>query len=152
MKITFDLRFWIKLISVAIVAATMMFTAAAVSSAEVRLTGSGATFPFPIYSTWFKDYNQVHKEVQINYQGKGSGAGIKDLQNHTVDFAGSDAAMTDEELRRSWPGQPPLGAVAIAILFRPSVWHVLGQFLSGSSQNSYSGKQPACPCLSDNSS
>lgn len=65
---------------------------------QIRLTGSGATFPFPIYSTWFKNYNQGHKDILIDYQGKGSGAGIKDFITHTVDFAASDAAMTDEEM------------------------------------------------------
>ena len=94
----YDARFWIRFSGVAMVAAILMFTTAQVSSAEVRLIGSGATFPFPIYSTWFKDYNHQHNDIQINYQGKGSGAGIKDLINHTVDFTGSDAAMTDEEM------------------------------------------------------
>jgi len=98
MKKTFGLSSWVKFASVGTVAGAMIFAAAAASAAEVRLTGSGATFPFPIYSTWFKDYNHLHKDVQINYQGKGSGAGIKDLINHTVDFAASDAAMTDEEM------------------------------------------------------
>jgi phosphate transport system substrate-binding protein len=70
----------------------------AISADQIRLTGSGATFPFPIYSTWFKGYNQAHKDVLIDYQGKGSGAGIKDFINHTVDFAASDAAMTDEQI------------------------------------------------------
>ncbi len=98
MKMNYDARFWIRFSGVAMVAAILMFTTAQVSSAEVRLIGSGATFPFPIYSTWFKDYNHQHNDIQINYQGKGSGAGIKDLINHTVDFAGSDAAMTDEEM------------------------------------------------------
>jgi phosphate transport system substrate-binding protein len=68
------------------------------SAAQVRLTGSGASFPFPLYSTWFKNYNGVHKDILIDYQAKGSGAGIKDLINHTVDFAASDAAMTDAEI------------------------------------------------------
>ena len=81
MKMTYDIRSWFKFSGVAIGAAILMFAAAAVSSAEVRLTGSGATFQFPIYSTWFKDYNHVHKDIQNNYQGKGSGAGIKDLIN-----------------------------------------------------------------------
>jgi phosphate transport system substrate-binding protein len=63
----------------------------------VRLTGSGASFPFPLYATWFKTYNKAHPDVLIDYQAKGSGAGIKDFINHTVDFAASDAAMSDEE-------------------------------------------------------
>ncbi len=66
----------------------------------LRVTGSGATFPFPLYSTWFKAFSGAHKGLTVDYQGKGSGAGIQDLINHTVDFAASDAAMTDEEMAR----------------------------------------------------
>ena len=64
----------------------------------VKLKGSGASFPFPLYGRWFKDYGKVNKQVQVDYQAKGSGAGIKDFVNKTVDFAASDAAMTDEEI------------------------------------------------------
>ena len=60
---------------------------------SVRLTGSGASFPFPIYSTWFKSFSGKSKGVTVDYQGKGSGAGIQDFLNRTVDFAASDAAM-----------------------------------------------------------
>ena len=63
----------------------------------IRLTGSGASFPYPLYSTWFKAYRHDNPGVLINYQAKGSGAGIRDLIHETVDFAGSDAAMTDGE-------------------------------------------------------
>jgi len=63
----------------------------------IRLTGSGASFPYPLYSTWFKTYRHDNPGVLINYQAKGSGAGIRDLIHETVDFAGSDAAMTDRE-------------------------------------------------------
>jgi phosphate transport system substrate-binding protein len=66
----------------------------------VRLTGSGATFPFPIYATWFKAFSGKNKSVTVDYQGKGSGAGIQDFLNHTVDFAASDAAMTDEDMAK----------------------------------------------------
>lgn len=76
----------------------VVFATSAICADQVRFTGSGATFPFPIYSTWFKNYNHAHKDILIDYQGKGSGAGIKDFINHTVDFAASDAAMTDEEM------------------------------------------------------
>jgi phosphate transport system substrate-binding protein len=65
---------------------------------SVKLKGSGASFPFPLYGQWFKAYNQKHRHVKIDYQAKGSGAGIKDFINHTVDFAASDAAMEDEEI------------------------------------------------------
>ena len=64
----------------------------------VKLKGSGASFPFPLYGRWFKEYGKVNKDVQVDYQAKGSGAGIKDFVNKTVDFAASDAAMTDEEI------------------------------------------------------
>jgi phosphate transport system substrate-binding protein len=64
----------------------------------VKLKGSGASFPFPLYGRWFKEYGKVNKQVQVDYQAKGSGAGIKDFVNKTVDFAASDAAMTDEEI------------------------------------------------------
>jgi phosphate transport system substrate-binding protein len=64
----------------------------------VRLKGSGASFPFPLYGLWFKEYGKAHRNVTIDYQAKGSGAGIKDFMNKTVDFAASDAAMSDEEM------------------------------------------------------
>jgi phosphate transport system substrate-binding protein len=67
---------------------------------EVKLIGSGASFPFPIYSAWFKDFSKQNKGVTVDYQAKGSGAGIQDFTNRTVDFAGSDAAMTDEEMAK----------------------------------------------------
>jgi phosphate transport system substrate-binding protein len=67
---------------------------------EVRLIGSGASFPFPIYSAWFKQFSKDTRGVTVDYQAKGSGAGIQDLINRTVDFAGSDAAMTDEEIAK----------------------------------------------------
>ena len=79
------------------------FTAAAVTPAkaqELRLIGSGASFPFPIYSAWFKDFSKQHKGVTVDYQAKGSGAGIQDFINRTVDFAASDAAMTDEQVAK----------------------------------------------------
>ncbi len=76
------------------------------AQAAEKLNGSGASFPFPIYSAWFKQFSQdkqVKKEfnstgARVDYQAKGSGAGIKDLQEGAVDFAGSDAAMDDEEI------------------------------------------------------
>jgi PBP superfamily domain len=59
---------------------------------NLRLTGSGATFPFPLYSTWFKAFSAKQKNVSVDYQGKGSGAGIQDFTNRTVDFAWDRAA------------------------------------------------------------
>ena len=70
---------------------------------KVLINGAGATFPFPIYSKWFSDYNKLHSEVQINYQSIGSGGGIKQITEKTVDFGASDAPMSTEELGRA-PG------------------------------------------------
>src|SRR5215471_17665754 len=71
--------------------------AAAAQAAETRLIGSGASFPFPIYSAWFKDFSKT-AGATVDYQAKGSGAGIQDFIKKTVDFAASDAAMTDAEI------------------------------------------------------
>jgi phosphate transport system substrate-binding protein len=68
------------------------------SAEDVRLIGSGASFPFPIYSIWFKSFSKEHDGVTVDYQAKGSGAGIQDFINGTVDFAASDAAMTEDEI------------------------------------------------------
>ena len=65
---------------------------------KITLQGTGATFPAPLYQRWFKEYTKLHPEVQVNYQGLGSGAGIKQFQDGLVNFGASDAAMTDEEM------------------------------------------------------
>ena len=79
-------------------AACVGLLAAAPALADTRLTGSGASFPFPLYAAWFKDFGGKSDGVTVDYQSKGSGAGIQDLINGVVDFAASDAAMTDEEM------------------------------------------------------
>lgn len=84
--------------SVLLLLCSLLTLPGSVAAAEVKLRGSGASFPFPLYGRWFKDYGKVNKDVRIDYQAKGSGAGIKDFTNKTVDFAASDAAMTDEEI------------------------------------------------------
>src|SRR5215470_2395248 len=78
----------------------VLASAPAFAQDSLRLTGSGATFPFPLYSTWFKAFSAKQKAVSVDYQGKGSGAGIQDFTNRTVDFAASDAAMTDEQMSK----------------------------------------------------
>lgn len=69
------------------------------SGGVVQITGAGATFPNPLYSKWFSDYNKLHPEVQINYQSQGSGAGIRQLISRTVFFGATDGPMTDEQLK-----------------------------------------------------
>jgi phosphate transport system substrate-binding protein len=77
-------------------------TAVSVADAQrggsIALLGTGASFPAPLYETWFRDYNRRHPGVQINYQPLGSGAGIKQFQQGLLNFAASDAAMTDHEI------------------------------------------------------
>ena len=68
------------------------------ANADIKLNGSGASFPAPIYAKWFKDFSKETKGIRVDYQSKGSGAGIQDLINNVVDFAGSDAAMNDDEI------------------------------------------------------
>ncbi|MEZ1315092.1 phosphate ABC transporter substrate-binding protein PstS [Pseudomonas fluorescens] len=86
----------------AALAVTVSLCATSVSFAaeSVRLTGSGASFPAPIYLTWFKDFSKNTAGVTVDYQSKGSGAGVQDFLNKTVDFAASDSAMKDEDIAK----------------------------------------------------
>ena len=79
--------------------------AAAASSAgsDAQLTGAGATFPAPIYQKWFADY-AAKTGVKINYQPIGSGGGIRQLSEQTVDFGASDAPMSDDEMSKAKGG------------------------------------------------
>ncbi|MBW3572751.1 MAG: substrate-binding domain-containing protein, partial [Gemmatimonadetes bacterium] len=78
------------------------------------LTGAGATFPFPVYSRWFSEYGKQHP-LRVNYQPIGSGGGIRQVTEGTVDFGASDAPMNAEELAKA-PGMlhvpTVLGSVA----------------------------------------
>jgi phosphate transport system substrate-binding protein len=88
----------------------------ALAAGKMLITGAGATFPFPLYSKWFSDYNKLHPDVQINYQSIGSGGGIKQITEKTVDFGASDAPMTDEEMAKAQGIQhipTVLGAVVV---------------------------------------
>src|SRR5437588_12970527 len=67
-------------------------------SSTVTINGAGATFPNPIYSKWFSDYNKLHPNVQINYQPIGSGGGIRQLSAGTVFFGATDGPMTNEQI------------------------------------------------------
>src|SRR4051812_23244422 len=81
------------------IASTIALAAAATLSAQaVKITGAGATFPAPIYTKWFSEYNKLHSNVQINYQPVGSGAGIRQISVRTVFFGASDGPMTPEQM------------------------------------------------------
>jgi phosphate transport system substrate-binding protein len=66
-----------------------------------KLTGAGATFPYPIYSKWFSEYSSAHPGVEVNYQSIGSGGGIRQVTAGLVDFGASDMPMSDEQLASS---------------------------------------------------
>jgi len=88
------------------------------SSSGVDLTGAGATFPQPIYNKWFSDY-AAKTGVKINYQSIGSGGGIRQMQEQTVDFGASDGPMKDDEITKAKGGPimhfpTVLGAVVLS--------------------------------------
>ncbi len=80
-----------------IVAASVLALVTAGATAQ-NINGAGATFPYPIYSKWFSEYSQAHPNIKINYQPIGSGGGIRQVTEGTVDFGASDVTMTDEQL------------------------------------------------------
>ena len=106
MKLTF-------LITLAIGAVSAIF---ANSAAAQQLSGAGASFPAPLYQRWAVEYNKLHPNVQTNYQSVGSGAGVKQFTQGTVDFAASDAAMSDEEIEKVKQGVVMIPATAGSIV------------------------------------
>jgi phosphate transport system substrate-binding protein len=84
----------------------------------VRLQGAGATFPNPIYQKWFSEYNKLNPGVFFDYQSIGSGGGVKQITENTIDFGGSDAPVTDDVLEKAHGHllhvSTVLGAVVIA--------------------------------------
>jgi phosphate transport system substrate-binding protein len=73
------------------------------TKSDVRLTGAGSSFAYPLYSRWAADY-MAKTGAQVNYQSKGSGAGIRQLQEMTIDFGGTDAPMSEKELAEAKGG------------------------------------------------
>src|SRR5215213_7656411 len=115
LKRSFQLVVWF---SALIVVVTLIgCNAGGGGSASVSLQGAGATFPNPLYQKWLSEYGRAHPNVRIDYQSIGSGGGIKQLKDQTVDFGASDSPMKDEDLK-SAPGEivhipTVLGAVVI---------------------------------------
>ena len=81
--------------------AVVLFVLALSTAQAQKLTGAGATFPYPIYSKWFSEYSAAHPGVQINYQSIGSGGGIRQVTAGLVDFGATDGPATDEQLASS---------------------------------------------------
>ena len=85
------------IVKVAVVSAFVLLFAQA--EAADRLNGAGASFPYPVYSAWAFDYNKA-TGVQLNYQSIGSGGGIRQITERTVDFGASDAPLPPEQLAK----------------------------------------------------
>jgi phosphate transport system substrate-binding protein len=86
------------------------------ASAATQLQGAGATFPAPLYQRWIAEYTKANPDLQINYQGVGSGAGIKQFTQKLVTFGASDAAMTDKEIAAVKQGVVLIPATAGSIV------------------------------------
>jgi phosphate transport system substrate-binding protein len=89
----------------------------AAEGGAVRLQGAGATFPNPLYQKWLSEYGKINPNVRLDYQSIGSGGGIKQIKEQTVDFGASDSPMKDEDLKAA-PGvilhiPTVLGAVVV---------------------------------------
>ena len=85
----------------------------------IKLQGAGASFPAPLYLKWFKDYGAAHPSIQVDYQSVGSGTGVKNFIDKTVDFAASDRAMTPDEMAKVSGGVQliPMTAGAIVLAY-----------------------------------
>lgn len=99
MKLKFP-RFSVSHWTLAVIAATAL-SAGSVFAETTLLNGAGATFPYPIYSKWFSEYKKANPSVEINYQSIGSGGGIRQFLDRTVDFGASDAPMNEEQMAKA---------------------------------------------------
>src|SRR5690349_18462451 len=107
----------IALVSVLVVALACSPKGAGNNGGTVQVQGAGATFPNPLYQKWVSEYGKLQPNIKIDYQSQGSGAGIKQIKEQTVDFGASDTPMKDEDLK-SAPGEllhipTVLGAVVV---------------------------------------
>lgn len=88
-------------LALALLLVAILAGAASASDNGIVLNGAGATFPYPIYTKWFSEYRKINPGIEINYQSIGSGGGIRQLLDRTVDFGASDAPMTSEQMAKS---------------------------------------------------
>ncbi len=100
------------------------------SGQSVSLTGAGASFPAPLYQRWFSEYNKQNPNVQVTYQSVGSGAGVEQFTQKTVDFGASDVAMKDEEIAAIDRGVVLLPMTAGSIVLAYNLTDVEGLKLS----------------------
>jgi phosphate transport system substrate-binding protein len=90
-----------RLVTAGLLAAFLLAVGSGRASAQLLMNGAGATFPYPLYSKWFDEYAKVDPGARFNYQSIGSGGGIRQITERTVDFGASDGPMTDEQLRKA---------------------------------------------------
>lgn len=79
----------------------LLFWISTLAAGATLINGAGATFPYPLYSKWFSEYQKQDPDTQINYQSIGSGGGIRQFTEKTIDFGASDAPMTDEQMAKA---------------------------------------------------
>jgi phosphate transport system substrate-binding protein len=95
---------------------TVALATVALAADDLLINGAGATFPYPLYSKWFADYHKANPHLKFNYQSIGSGGGIKQITERTVDFGASDGPMDEKQLAKA-PGilhiPTVLGAVVV---------------------------------------
>lgn len=87
---------------------------------KLLINGAGATFPYPLYSKWFYEYAKIDTSVNFNYQSIGSGGGIRQISEQTVDFGATDGPMTDEQLNKAKGGEIfhiPMVAGAVVVTY-----------------------------------
>jgi phosphate transport system substrate-binding protein len=112
----------IQKITIAVATAAVLVTG--VAAQTQRINGAGATFPYPIYSKWFSEYNKLHTNVEINYQSIGSGGGIQQVTKETVFFGATDGPMTSDQLTAA-PGKimhfPTVLGAVVPVYNIPSV-------------------------------
>jgi phosphate transport system substrate-binding protein len=77
----------------------LVFAGVLWADSALSITGAGATFPYPMYSKWFDEYHKKNTNLEINYQSIGSGGGIKQVTEGTVDFGATDGPMNDEQIK-----------------------------------------------------
>ncbi|HHV61305.1 MAG TPA: phosphate ABC transporter substrate-binding protein PstS [Firmicutes bacterium] len=108
---------WLVLLMSILLVGVLVGPVGQIEARTIALNGAGASFPYPLYSKWLDEYRKIAPNVAIDYQSIGSGGGIRGILEQTVDFAGSDAPMTDEQLAKA-PGEifhipTVMGAVVI---------------------------------------
>lgn len=103
-----------------LLAAALLTFALPAMADDVLINGAGATFPAPLYTKWFSEYNKLHPSLKFNYQAIGSGGGIQQVSNGTVDFGASDAPMKDAQLAKV-PGTLHIPTVMGAVVITYNV-------------------------------